>query len=179
MSEPLTIDELIKYEKEYGNIYLTEIGDIAFYWREITQNEMEQVTRLFEDEEERAEYICWKCVLKPADFDFSNCYAGITDTLNESILLQSGLQEGYGKEMLKVCRQAMNDFENQIVPIICAAFPAIHPEEIEKWTINKQIRYLAMAEWAMNVLHGIPLEIGSEQKQVIDYDAFPELRGRK
>lgn len=175
----LTVGELLKLEEKYDDIYKTEILEHTFFWRELTQKEYEQATRLFNDEEDILEYICTTCVVKPLDFDFDNCYAGITNTLGKIILEQSGYVDGHGKRQLAYYRMQMGMFENQIVPIISAAFPSLNIEEVEKWTLNKQIRYLAMAEWTLIHVHGIPISIGEQTEPTPDLNDFPELRMNK
>jgi hypothetical protein len=175
----LTVYELIELEKTYGDIFQTDILEYTFYWRELTQEEYDRASRLLNNEEEVDEYICKVCVVKP-DFDFTKCYAGIPNTLSRAILNQSGFVEGYGKEMLEIHRmQVANNFENQIAPIICTAFPTLDLEQVEGWPVSKQVRYLAKAEWVLKNIHGIPLTIGEEQSQRPDYDDFPELQPRK
>ena len=172
------LDKLIKLENKYGNIHNTNINEEVFTWREITQEEFTKAIRFYSDEEERQEYICRLCIIEPKNYDFSNCYAGIPNTLSRNILLESGHLEQRGMSMLNQARNELTNFENQIAPIVCAAFPKFTLEDVESWTFRKQIKYLSRAEFILTNLYGYNISIGNNTEQNIDYDAFPELQNQ-
>jgi hypothetical protein len=168
--------QVIAWKNQYEDVYYLDLCDIEFVFREITKAEFEKARRYYPDEEEREEYVCKECVIYPADFDYANCYAGIPFTLCRAILRESCYIDGMGKLVLDQFRVEMEDFEQQIAPIICTAFPKFDLEEVESWTIRKQLRYLTRAEWALSNVHCLPFAIAEEQSEQPDYDAFPELR---
>lgn len=53
----------------------------------------------------------------------------------------------------------MTLIENQIDAVIMTAFPQYKQEEIESWTFDKLANIFAKAEWALNTLRGVPVEI--------------------
>ncbi|AOQ24714.1 hypothetical protein MTAT_20590 [Moorella thermoacetica] len=79
------------WKEEYGEVYVTEIGDETFYWRTITRPEYKEIVNndkltVFE----REEVICEKCVLFPEQYDFKHCRAGVPTLLAEEIMDFSG-----------------------------------------------------------------------------------------
>lgn len=168
---------LRKWKEKYVDIYRTEFESEVFVWRELTRAEFDKAKAVYSDEEEREQYVCRLCVLSPANYDFANCYAGIPTTLTRLILTESGFSGDRSQNLLDMYRMEMNDFECQIVPTICAAFPTLDPEDVEGWTIKKLLRYFSRAEWMLTTIHNSPIRItDGNDTEAEDYEAFPELR---
>jgi hypothetical protein len=151
--------QIVDWKDQYQEIFMTDIMDTEYTWRELTRAEFKKSLDYFEDDYERAEYLCKLCVLYPTDIDYSNVDAGIPETLAKHILYESGfsdddakinhLKATYGQEMMR--------FENQISCIIAEVFQTITIEEIENWSMEKTLWYFSRAEWILKVLRGIQL----------------------
>jgi len=169
---------LLSINSKYESVYKTEICDETFIWRELTKDEFEKAKRFYPNEEEREEHVCRLCVISPVDYDYTNCYAGIPTTMTILILKESGFMGDSSRSMLNYYRSEAMNFEHQIAPMICAAFPKFDLDEINGWTVRKTLYYMSRAEWMLSTMHGVTLT-NESQEQPIDYDAFPELRKMK
>lgn len=71
----------------------------------------------------------------------------------------------------------MQFVENQMDAIIMATFPQYNKEEISSWTFDKTAKIYAMAEWVMNNIKGIPVELtfDSNPKQAKSIPAPPRM----
>lgn len=148
-------------DEYYGAVFVTEIGDIAYIWRGLTKAEFTKANEYFEDDYERAEFVCRQCVLYPELEDYSlDMDAGIPETLTEDILRESGYTLNSKELDSKIFEyeQKMTTFDNQITCIIKEAFQDISLEEIENWQFEKMIWYYARAKWTLENLRGITLQ---------------------
>lgn len=89
-----------------------------------------------------------ECVL---DYDYiansGNLRAGIVGTIAAVILQMSGPNNpSLFNAAIDSCRQHIDTIDSQIVMVICRAFPAYKPEDIEQMTWNKVLFRLAQAE---------------------------------
>ena len=145
----------------YGAVYVTEIGDIPYIWRGLTKGEFRKANEYFEDDYDRAEYVCRQCVLHPEIEDYSlDMYAGVPETLTEDILRESGFTLSVKEVDQKIFQyeQEMMTFDNQITCIIKEAFPEIRLEEIDDWQFEKVMWYYSRAKWTLETLRGLSLE---------------------
>lgn len=173
----IEIEEVRKLKEQYEYIFQVNINDEVFIGRELTKAEFDRAVRDYPDEGEREEYVCKLCILYPSGYDYNECYAGIPTTLAYHVLKESGLIEYGSVEMLNEARAEMSLFDNQIGSIICAAFPNLTLEEIDGWTLRKQIKYLSRAEWVLREIHHLDVSIGIETTQPKDdWRDFPELK---
>ncbi len=79
------------WKEQFGDVYVTEVGDETFYWRTLSRPEYKEIVNTDEMTVfEREETICTKCVLFPEQYDFKNCHAGVPTLLAEQIMDFSG-----------------------------------------------------------------------------------------
>lgn len=153
--------QLEAWREEYTAVYVTEIEDIQIVWRGLSRSEYRKVMESYEDEHERAEYVCRICVLNPIIDDWSNdIYAGVPDVLTQNILRESGFSNDSTKidELMEQYDAEMRSFDNQVSCIIKEAFQDIPLEEIENWQIEKTLWYYSRAKWTLQQFRGITLE---------------------
>lgn len=98
------------------------------------------------------EFIWETCVFEHPYDDLDNTLAGIVSSTARLVLYLSSLPELKDKQTLqKECRQLVaEDFILQAQAIICKAFPAYKPEDLNKLSIIELMQRLAQAEMILN-----------------------------
>lgn len=153
-------ETLREWKEQYQGVYLTEVNEVFFVWRGLTRAEYNKAMQLYDDNFERAEYVCSVCVLDPENVDYSNeIYAGIPETLAENILRESGFSDNDEKiqALTREYDQEMERFDNQISCVIAEVFPYFRMDEIDQWSLEKTMWYFARAKWILKTLRGIEL----------------------
>lgn len=150
------------WKDEYEDVYITEFDDEnAFIWRCLTRKEFNKAMAYFDDEFDRAEYVCRVCVLDPTEIDYSDdMIAGIPEVLTENILRSSGFSDD-SAEMeyhMKTFENEMNLFSNQIACVIVEAYPTLTLEDVEGWNLRKTLWHYSRAKWSLQVLRGVELK---------------------
>lgn len=146
---------LIGFRNQYGEVYVTEIGDEEFIFRTISPKEYRELVEFAQNEEDAFERVCNTAVLWPR-IDFSRGKAYLPTTLAPVILEESGFGGSHKEiELLMQYRQWMAGFDAQAPVIIATAFPQYRLEEIEEWTKEKIVKYATMAEWQFRFIRGI------------------------
>lgn len=174
MDELETKLQLEKWRDQYQAIFLTEVADVEFIWRELTRAEYKKSFEYYSDPLDRNEYICRVCILDPIDVDFSeNCPAGIPDSIAAEILAESGFA---GSEkitsLMNQYDREMQSFDNQVSAVIAEAFPSINIEEIENWSMEKTLWHYSRAKWMLEVCRGVQL-VPSESTAAPQQEAIP------
>lgn len=87
----------IGLKKEYGEVYITTIGEIDVVWRKIKRSEYkEAMTTVFDEDEdiqfyEKQDFIAKKVILYPEDVDkLIENYAGVSDVIATQTLIKTG-----------------------------------------------------------------------------------------
>jgi hypothetical protein len=153
--------QIEKWKEIYQNVYAVEIGETFYVFRALSRSEYRKAMEMYEDEFDRAEYVCSVCVLDPAGIDYtSDLGAGIPETITTEILTQSGFIDGQSivKELMFKYDNEMNSFDNQLTCVIGKAFPQYRLEEIETWGIDKTMWFYSRAKWVLKTFDGIELE---------------------
>lgn len=148
-------------QEHYGAVYVTEIGDTNYIWRGLSRAEFKNANSWYDDDFDRAEYVCRQCVLHPQIDDYSlDMFAGVPETLTEEILRASGFTLTMKEFDQKIFEydQEMQTFDNQISCIIKEAFPDIQLEAIEHWQLDKVLWYYSRAKWTLEAIRGIKME---------------------
>lgn len=146
------------WKDEYGYIQFVVMEDIEFYFRLITRDEYRLLKQVETNDFKVDEMIVKLCVLDPTIEDWTeDIYAGFSSTLarlilEESLIIPKGKQAaGYIEEVVtKEYNKVMNNFELQMPAIIAKAFPAYRLEEIESWSLTKQVKRYAQAIYILN-----------------------------
>lgn len=159
MDEELQL-QIEVWKDQYQSVFVAEINDIWFVFRTLARSEFRKAMEYYEDDLDRAEYVCRLCVLDPQEFDYSSDdYAGIPETLAQMILKESGFVEGSDKIKVLLAKydKEMESFEHQIACVIAEAFPRWSLEEIDAWSVEKTLWYFSRAKWIMKALRGVEL----------------------
>jgi hypothetical protein len=160
--------KILEWKKQHEEVYQMTIADkenefcYLFIFRAIGREEYKQL--LFDGLElgEFQEILCQKAVLYPDNYDFSKGLAGIADVLSSAIMDVSGLHVNQSVELLEQFRAELNILDYQADCIIHEAFPMYSLEEIQSWSVRKQMYYLSRAEWILRNLRGVPIELNHE-----------------
>ncbi|HLO11242.1 MAG TPA: hypothetical protein VK190_03175 [Pseudoneobacillus sp.] len=169
---------LDEYKDKYEYVYLIEINEEEFIFREVTRKEFKKLGQYFPDPYDREEELCKMCVIEPEEYNFHDCNAGIPFTLAEKILYESGFSNNGSKinMMLSQYRNEAQSFEGRVDALITEAFPLIRIEEIETWSTEKILKYYALAEYKLVNYRGAePVQNENAGQNNFDPSDFPEL----
>lgn len=133
----------------------------------------ELVQEMKQDEEsELQEIICEYAVLYPEDYDFENGVAGASTLIATQIIHLSGMISGQGDQLLHDFRYEMGLMSYQIDCVIHEAFPEYPLEEIARWDMEKAMYYYSRAEWILQNIRGLTINISPGQAEL---EQNPEL----
>lgn len=164
----MTIDKLLEqYKAQYGSVFAAYIKDDVFIFRQLTRKEHRKLAFSGISQQELDEEVCRITVLFPENYDFSGRgSAGLPQTLAPQIVMASGYAHpSQQAEKLMMYKAEMEQFEFQAEAYISYIFK-IPMEEMEDWTQDKLMKYLARAEWVNRELRG-PLGGGNERFNLI------------
>lgn len=167
--------QLEQWREHYHAIYVSEINDIEFIWRGLSRAEYRKAMEWYDDDYERAEFVCRLCILEPQVDDWAvEIPAGIPETLTQHILEESGFSEGSTKiKQLGLQFDAeMTKFENQVSCIIREVYSEFTLDEIENWPIEKTMWYFSRAKWVLAQLRGVTLE---EEETTSAFPGVPKM----
>ncbi|MDR5047735.1 hypothetical protein FNE59_19670 [Bacillus thuringiensis] len=158
MNEELTINNLIEWKQQFGDIYQLDILEQTYIFRALGREEYKEIVLLDLDLGEFQEVICSQVVIYPYDYDYSVGIAGIAEILSDGILDVSGLHLQQAKELLDQYREEMLNYDYQVDCMIHEAFPEYPIEVIASWPVRKTMYYLSRAEWILQNLKGVRIE---------------------
>lgn len=146
---------LLRFRNQYGEVYVTAIGDVEFVFRALTPKEHREIAEFAENEDDAFERICNTAVLWPK-IDFTRGRAYWPTMLAPQILEESGFGGNYKEiQLLEIFREQLKGFDKQAEILIATAFPQYRFEEIETWTKEKLIKMAVAAEWQLRYLRGL------------------------
>ena len=164
--------KILEWKQEYRNIYYQKVGTNEYIYRLLTKNEYLSLYFMqFHISSSAEDILLDKCVLYPEyhEHDWNELKAGEPATLVENILISSGFSnlDNIKKDLDKE-REKIRLLDNQIVVVICKAFPHITPSEIDTFDYPTIIHYVALAE----AILGTELEIKKleDPKKPIDFN---------
>jgi hypothetical protein len=165
-------------EKKYHNIYYQKVGNREYIFRLLTKGEYLSLYFIqFHINNEAEDILLEKCVLYPGlkQNSLDSFPAGEAGTLIDKILSLSGFTNLDNiKEDLDKERENIKLLDNQIVLIICKAFPHITPSDIDNFDYPTILHYVTLAE----ELLGTKLEISKlEDQNHIDFDKENKQQG--
>ena len=151
--------EILEWKHKYYNIYYLKIGNQEYIFRLLTKSEYLALYFVqFHISSEAEDILLDKCVLYPImdREQRNNLLAGEVMTLVDKILSLSGFSNIDNiKQDLDKEREKIQLLDNQIVLIICKAFPHITPSDIDNFDYPTILHYVSLAE----ELIGTKLEI--------------------
>lgn len=148
------LELLSEIKEEYEDVYSLMINEYEFIYTLIGAKDYLEIVKMYEDPFSVREVICKKCVISPIVEDWNNdIYAGFVETVAEEILNNSLVETVDIKGLNMVYRREKHQTDNslmfQIPLIINRAFNYKSIEEVERWNIPKQLRWLAKASWVL------------------------------
>jgi hypothetical protein len=173
LSDDLTkrCSDIMEWKSKYSNIYYQKIGGHEYIFRILTKSEYLTLYFLqFHVSSQSEDVLLDKCVLYPSEDSayYDDLPAGEVAGLVARILSLSGFSNLDSiKEDLDKARENIKLLDNQMILIICKAFPHITPSDIDSFDYPTIIHHVSLAE----ELLGTKLEITKpEDKDKIDFD---------
>ncbi|WDI05122.1 hypothetical protein PUW25_25275 (plasmid) [Paenibacillus urinalis] len=160
-----TQKEIEQWKEQYGEIFACTINEQAFVYRMLGRNEYNFVMSMKDISPSEAEEIfCEIATIYPIGFNFRTT-DGYATSLCSYILDNSMLSnQDQAEQLLNYHREDMTDYNFQVDCVIQEAFPKYTLEEIASWPVPKTMYYLARAEWILQNLRGVPLQVYSQEE---------------
>jgi len=175
------IDKILLWKKEYGDVFYLKVGNDKYIYRALTRQEYFNIYTLNKYSAVRVEDILlFTCLLYP-EYDehmFDNKFSGEIEYLVRCIVDSSGFSntDGILKDIQKE-REKVDLLDNQILLLICKAFPHLTPKDIDNMNYNMLLKYLTLAEAILDVKLKVEKPV---DKNKIDFEKDNEtLRGSK
>lgn len=173
-------ESLLEWKSKYRNVYYFKVGNNEYILRLLSKSEYLALYFVQAHVSSEAEdLLLTKCVLFPelSRKDINEMYAGEAAVLIEKILKLSGFStiETIGNDLAKE-REKIQLLDNQIILIICKAFPHLTPFDIDRLDYPTILNHIALAE----ELLGTKLEITKEESSDsngIDFDKENRKQG--
>lgn len=170
-------DRIAELKVKHRHVYAIPLGDDWYLTRPLTWREHKQLVELGQDDVETPDKIVELTLLHPESID--DVLAGVVDTLANAIVNVSGFStmEAF-EEGIEWGREQANLLEQQLIMMICKAFPAYKPEELYEYPFLDLMLRWGMAEQMLGLApdgqgaEGTPREM--QQGQRI---RFPEYQG--
>jgi hypothetical protein len=159
------LNDILHWKQEFGELYQMQIHDQHFIFRPLGREEYKHIVIMDLDLGDFQEAICFQAMIYPSDYDYAKGIAGIAEVMSDAILDASGLHMGQAKILLDDFRAEMWNYDYQVDCMIHEAFPEYTLEEIATWPIRKTMYYLSRAEWILQTLKGVPLQMIDESIQ--------------
>jgi len=164
--------DILEWKQKYSNIYYLKFGSHEYIFRLLTKGEYLALYFIqFHISSEAEDILLDRCLLYPTinREQRDNLLAGEVMTLIDKILLLSGFSTIDNiKTDLDSEREKIRLLDNQIILIICKAFPHITPTDIDNFDYPTILHYVSLAE----ELIGTKLEISKvdTNKNTIDFE---------
>jgi len=179
--------DILSWKRKYGNIYYIEIGNNIYVYRTLTRGEYFDVLSLQSTiYSDISDIVLELCLLYPK-YDkvrFDSILAGEIDSLVKKIIGLSGFSNG--ELLLKdidVARNKVGILDNQIVLLICKAFPQLTPKDINNLNYHDLINYLTLAEAILDTQLKIEkpndqnkIDFEQENKTIPGVQSTPEIK---
>ena len=179
--------DILSWKRKYGNIYYIKIGSNIYVYRTLTRGEYFDVLSLQSTiYSDISDIVLELCLLYPK-YDkvrFDSILAGEIDSLVKKIIGLSGFSNG--ELLLKdidVARNKVGILDNQIVLLICKAFPQLTPKDINNLNYHDLINYLTLAEAILDTQLKIEkpndqnkIDFEQENKTIPGVQSTPEIK---
>jgi hypothetical protein len=169
------VPSILSWKKQYGSIYHVKIGKSSYIFRALTRLEYLTLLGVQGNTNDGAgDIILSECLLSPK-FDvleFDNKLAGEVDSLVSSITKASGFSgtESFMKD-IEYERSNLGTLESQIIVLICKAFPHLKLSDINNFTYDDLMRYVAISEAILDVKLNIEKPDSKSKKHgTVDFD---------
>lgn len=166
MGSGLPAEVILDLKSKWPNIYSVKIGEDYFIFRLLSRKEFGVAIDLQSYKTGSEEdYILETCVLYPilSKKDMDSKLAGTILDLAKTIVEMSGFSSPDSLlNNIEINRTSMSLADNQMIVVICKAFPHLTPEDINNFDIQKITYYLALSEQIL----GVTLEIPNSKTKV-------------
>ena len=147
--------ETMLWKEKYGQVYRIDISNLSYIFRPLSKSEHETIIAsrildpgLYED------ILLSICLLHPKfdSLQFDEKLAGDVKALTDAIVKISGFSDPDRLiEDIDAARKSLESLDNQIISVICKAFPSITLQDIGKFTYDDIIKYLVLSESILDV----------------------------
>lgn len=165
------LEEIFLWKDRYGDVFYVEIGKNKYIFRILLRGEYLKIRDLQDHGlMDISDVLLGMCLLYPKydKREFDNRLAGEIDYVVRNIIELSGFSKTDGMlEDIEEERRKIESLDNQILLLICKAFPHLTPQDLDKMNYNSILRYLTLAEAILDV----KLSIDKSQNQnKIDFE---------
>lgn len=161
------IEKIEELKEIYDTVYWIIINGTVYVYKPLGRRDYTEICEMDINEELKKDKVVEKTLLYPDDIDLGEMASGEFEKLFETIAENSFISDFKQRLALTLYfRQEMHDVQNQITCIIKEAFPNYDIEDIENWSIEKSAKYLSRAEWILQNLRGVPMNLEEAENQL-------------
>jgi len=176
------LPKIFEWKRKYASIFYIKIADSEYVFRAITKGEYLTVLNIQSKMDIDAVDVVFEACLLYPKFDkkeFDDKLAGEVETLLNCIIKTSGFSETDRiLSDLAEYRNSVSSLENQIILLICKAFPHLTLAEINMLTYEDMMKYLVLAESILDVKLNVEKPTPNKQGK-IDFEEENKLMGGK
>jgi len=147
--------QILTWKTKHGPIFYIKLNKSEYVFKILTKGEYETILGLQEHLKiDTGEIILKECLLYPKynKRTFDKKLAGEVESLLECIGRTSGFSETEKVlSDLETFRESIGSLENQIIILICKAFPHLTLQDINNFTYEEIMRYIAISEVVLDV----------------------------
>jgi len=149
------LEEIFLWKDRYGDVFYAEFGKNRYIFRILLRSEYLKIRDLQEHGlTDISDILLKMCLLYPKydKEELDDRLAGEIDCVVRHIIELSGFSKTDGMlGDLEVERKKIESLDNQILLLICKAFPHLTPKDLDKMNYNSILRYLTLAEAILDV----------------------------
>ena len=144
------LPNILEWKEKYGTIYYLKIGKGSYIFRTLSMAEhsvLLGVSTIVGSD--LSDIVLKLCLLCPRYDEkvFDEKLAGEVESVIEAIKKRSGFSEQDSVITdIDKAREQLGTLENQIVILICKAFPHLTLDDVDKLTYAELVRYIALSE---------------------------------
>lgn len=161
------VEKIEELNEKYDTVYWTRVNGDIYVYKPLGRKDYVEICEMEVNEELKKDEVVKRTLLYPDDINLGEMVSGEFETLYTTIAKNSFIDNI--NERLAVTlyyREEMYDVQNQVTCIIKEAFPNYDLEEIENWGIEKSAKYLSRAEWILQNLRGVPMNIEKASEEI-------------
>jgi len=166
--------EILLWKKEYGNVYAMRINGSWYVYKSLSKNEFSSLLSFTDKNEnlDTEEIILSECLLYPkySEERFRETLAGEIDSLYQAIVKTIGFSvtDRFIDDVEKA-RASLGSLENQVLILVCKAFPHLTLSDVDNLTYDELLRYLTISEAILDVKINIE-KPSSTKTGTLDFD---------
>lgn len=161
------LQKIEELKEQYDTVYWTRVNGTIYVYKPLGRRDHTEICAMDISEEAKKDEVINRTLLYPDDIDIGEMASGEFNKLFETVAENSFISDLKQRAAVTLFfRQEMYDVQNQITCIIREAFPNYEIEDIENWGIEKTAKYLSRAEWILQNLRGIDMNIEQSEEQL-------------